>query len=74
LKPAAEGHTDGTGTPEFNQKLSIKRAEAVVEYLGGQGLGADSPSGARDPAHAKGLPHESRMSLASDFWSVTSDS
>jgi outer membrane protein OmpA-like peptidoglycan-associated protein len=44
LKLAAEGHTDSTGTPEFNQKLSVKRAEAVVEYLGGQGLATDSLS------------------------------
>jgi len=28
-----EGHTDGKGTAEYNQTLSIKRANAVVEYL-----------------------------------------
>jgi len=42
LKLAAEGHTDSTGTPAFNQKLSVKRAEAVVAYLGSQGLTSES--------------------------------
>lgn len=42
LKLAAEGHTDSTGTSEFNQRLSVKRAEAVVDYLGGQGVPRDS--------------------------------
>src|ERR1700722_8891313 len=46
LKLAAEGHTDSTGGAEFNQRLSVKRAEAVVEYLGAQGLAADSLSAA----------------------------
>ncbi len=46
LKLAAEGHTDSTGSPEFNQKLSIKRAQAVEEYLVSQGLVGDSVSAA----------------------------
>lgn len=44
LKLAAEGHTDSTGSPDFNQKLSVKRAEAVVAYLAGQGIGGDNLS------------------------------
>ncbi len=44
LKLAAEGHTDSTGTVEFNQKLSVKRAGAVVDYLSGQGVPPDSLS------------------------------
>jgi outer membrane protein OmpA-like peptidoglycan-associated protein len=32
------GHTDATGTSEFNQQLSVRRAEAALSYLGGQGI------------------------------------
>jgi OmpA-OmpF porin, OOP family len=32
-KVKLEGHTDGTGTEEYNQKLSERRAEAVSQYL-----------------------------------------
>jgi outer membrane protein OmpA-like peptidoglycan-associated protein len=42
LRLTAEGHTDSTGSPDFNQKLSVKRAESVVEYLGNQGISGDS--------------------------------
>src|SRR5579859_6298165 len=44
LKLAAEGHTDSTGGQDFNQRLSVKRAGAVVEYLGSQGVTRDSLS------------------------------
>ena len=46
LRLAAEGHTDSTGTSDFNQRLSVKRAEAVAEYLGSQGVPSDSLSAA----------------------------
>lgn len=32
------GHTDNTGTPEFNQKLSEQRAQSVVDYLLEKGI------------------------------------
>ncbi|HWR57297.1 MAG TPA: OmpA family protein [Thermodesulfovibrionales bacterium] len=32
-KVELEGHTDGKGTEEYNQKLSERRAEAVRQYL-----------------------------------------
>lgn len=38
LRLTIEGHTDSTGSPEFNQTLSEKRASAVRDYLVSQGL------------------------------------
>jgi len=35
------GHTDSTGAAEYNQKLSERRADAVAQYLEGQGLRND---------------------------------
>lgn len=34
----AVGHTDSVGTPAYNQKLSIRRAEAVKAYLVSKGI------------------------------------
>jgi outer membrane protein OmpA-like peptidoglycan-associated protein len=33
-----DGHTDATGTEDYNQGLSERRANAVVSYLASQGL------------------------------------
>jgi outer membrane protein OmpA-like peptidoglycan-associated protein len=38
LKLEAEGHTDNTGSAEFNQKLSEQRADSVRQYLVTQGI------------------------------------
>jgi len=38
VKVAAEGHTDSVGTEEYNQKLSLRRAEAVKAYLVAGGI------------------------------------
>ena len=35
-----EGHTDSTGSPDFNRTLSQARAESVVKYLTGKGVKA----------------------------------
>lgn len=37
----AVGHTDGVGSDEYNQKLSIRRAEAVKAYLVSKGIEAN---------------------------------
>lgn len=34
----AEGHTDSLGSAEYNQKLSVRRAEAVYRYLVNRGI------------------------------------
>jgi outer membrane protein OmpA-like peptidoglycan-associated protein len=36
-----EGHTDSTGPRELNEKLSLQRAEVVVEYLNARGVDKD---------------------------------
>jgi OOP family OmpA-OmpF porin len=38
-KVLISGHTDNVGDPDYNMKLSLKRAEAVRDYL--ISLGAD---------------------------------
>jgi len=42
LNLAIEGHTDTTGTADFNMKLSQQRADAVRNFLIAQGLSADT--------------------------------
>jgi OmpA-OmpF porin, OOP family len=34
----AVGHTDAVGTSDYNQKLSVRRADAVKEFLVGKGI------------------------------------
>jgi len=38
LKIEVEGHTDSIGSDDYNMKLSENRAEAVRNYLTGQGI------------------------------------
>lgn len=33
-----EGHTDSTGSPDYNQRLSERRAASVLDFLAGQGI------------------------------------
>lgn len=44
LRLAIEGYTDSTGSADFNQTLSEKRAEGVRDYLVSQGLDAGTLS------------------------------
>jgi OOP family OmpA-OmpF porin len=37
----AIGHTDRIGSVKYNQKLSVKRAEAVKQYLVDKGIAAN---------------------------------
>ena len=39
-KVTIEGHTDSTSTPEYNQRLSERRAQAVAKYLQAGGIPA----------------------------------
>ena len=45
LRLTIEGHTDSSGKPELNQRLSAQRAAAVLDYLVKQGLNPGSLSG-----------------------------
>lgn len=50
LRYEVQGHTDSTGSPELNQKLSEKRAQAIVDKLVEMGV-----SRSRLTAVGKGL-------------------
>jgi outer membrane protein OmpA-like peptidoglycan-associated protein len=41
IKLEVRGHTDSTGTPAHNKKLSERRADAVVEYMIKNGISPD---------------------------------
>jgi outer membrane protein OmpA-like peptidoglycan-associated protein len=60
LKLEIDGYTDSTGTPEFNQKLSDKRASTVRDFLVTQGLSSGNVSargyGQSDPVASNKTP------------------
>jgi OmpA-OmpF porin, OOP family len=41
LNVIVEGHTDSVGTPAYNKKLSLRRAEAVKKYMVEKGIDAN---------------------------------
>jgi outer membrane protein OmpA-like peptidoglycan-associated protein len=70
LKIQVEGHTDSTGSEEFNQLLSERRADSVRDFLVEQGvdrysinsigMGKDGPVASNDSAIGRHLIAESR--------------
>jgi len=38
VRISVEGHTDSRGTDEYNEKLSVRRAEAIFRYLVNHGV------------------------------------
>jgi len=38
MRIEVQGHTDNRGAPAYNQRLSERRAKAVVDYLVGKGI------------------------------------
>ena len=36
-----EGHTDSTGAEDYNQRLSVRRAQAAADYLASKGIATD---------------------------------
>lgn len=58
------GHADAMGSPEYNQRLSKRRAEAVRAYLVGHGVAGEkvevSAQGAAQPV--KACPEQMRKS------------
>lgn len=53
------GHTDTVGTTDFNDVLSLRRAESVVKYLKGRGVAADLRSkgaGSSQPVATNATP------------------
>jgi len=42
IRVEIDGHTDSTGSLEFNERLSQQRAESVRSYLSGQGVNSST--------------------------------
>ncbi|MFV0574003.1 MAG: OmpA family protein [Vibrio sp.] len=69
------GHTDSTGTEEYNQKLSEERAQAVADYLVQQGVdsslitvsGEGELSPIADNATAEGRKENRRADISVDI-------
>jgi outer membrane protein OmpA-like peptidoglycan-associated protein len=77
LKIQVEGHTDSTGSDEFNYLLSERRAEAVREFLVQQGvdhsvitavgMGKSDPVASNDNAVGRQLNRRVEMIVSGDI-------
>lgn len=77
LKLIVSGHTDDTGSTEFNDELSLRRADAVKAYLCVKGIHPDSIRvygyGETEPV-VKGVSEEARaMNRRVEFRITTRD-
>jgi outer membrane protein OmpA-like peptidoglycan-associated protein len=80
LNLQVEGHTDSTGSDDFNQKLSEQRANTVRDYLTGQGipaqtitaigLGKDLPVASNDTAAGRQLNRRVEMVVSGEVIGV----
>jgi outer membrane protein OmpA-like peptidoglycan-associated protein len=76
LRLEAEGHTDSTGSDDFNQQLSEKRASAVRDFLieqglaptslGAHGFGKTMPVGSNDTAAGRQRNRRVELIVAGD--------
>ena len=76
LEIKVEGHTDNTGQPEFNQKLSEMRGSTVRNYLiqqgippqsiSAEGLGHSRPLGSNDTPRGRQLNRRVELIVAGD--------
>jgi outer membrane protein OmpA-like peptidoglycan-associated protein len=75
LEAEVGGHTDNTGTTEYNDALSRKRALAVVKYLTGQGIdpgrleakgyGASEPVAGNDTEEERSRNRRTELKISS---------
>jgi outer membrane protein OmpA-like peptidoglycan-associated protein len=74
VRVVIEGHTDAVGSPEYNQRLSLQRAQSVKTYLVGRhgiaperlrviGKGMSAPIEGRNPFSAENRRVEFRADL-----------
>lgn len=67
------GHTDSIGTPEYNQKLSVRRAEAVKAHLTSKGIdpsavftegkGLSAPARSNDTSEGRAMNRRADIEL-----------
>lgn len=80
LTIAVEGHTDPFGSPEYNDALSTRRAQAVVDYLtrggiaaariGAKGFGEQCLLLQDDAEQPRRTSEEHRVNRRVEIWSV----